>query len=633
MAIDGSTAARYDVFERSGEGTLFVLYRARNKETQTVHALKALKSAYSQHPQFSAAIAEAAHDVSALRHPQICKISEIGREESTLFFAEEWLPGGSLEKRLRRAPLGRVEIMTFTTRILDGLAALHENNLAHGDLRPSQLLFDARDSLKITDIGFSAAYKAAGMSLVEVQTEAAHYLAPERWDGQPPSASADLYALGVILYRATTGRVPYDGTSPMSIAMRHRGDAPLLPTQFNPHCPPELEEFILRLLEKDPAKRFLSAREALKVLAPEQALAPVRHTTPLMLPDQPGADAPEQDPEEKKVHDQAVKEAVQADHQQREVQKQEKLTAEQARLAQKRHARREMWGAFMALFGMLVAVGLLFGVLYGAYIYWIEESPPELAVPDYIGLHQRDAENLLDKAGLKMRVDKETYNPQEPEGIVLSGDPAPGKMVRVGRPVAVTISRGEEPVRMVDFTELSLNQARDIIQRHGMRLGQIAEQYHEQIPQGFICGQFPEPGDFFRRSQPINLVLSRGPLPPRTAPSPSMLPTAPIPPRPAKKRPKPSPEVKPESSPRPVEADGEPLITRGAVVSVALPEGDGPQEIKIVVQDSEGEYVAYQGTHQAGEVIDKPIQVLRPQGTLASVRVYVGGHLIQEIDV
>jgi len=673
--VSGSAASRYDVLERNGEGTLFVVYRVREIATQSIYALKALKGVYSRHRQFAGAVATAAQVTSTLRHPQLASLIEIGREEDTLYVVEEWLPGGTLEKRMRRAPFGQVETTTLAIRVLDGLAALHENGIAHGDVRPKQILFNGDGMAKLNDIGFAAAYAAANMEITDVQIEAAYYQSPERWDGQAASPRADLYALGVVLYRAVTGRVPFDGTSPLAIAMRHRNDKPLRPAQFNPGCPPELEDFILRLLEKDPARRFASAREALQVLAPEHRPIPAQRVSagkvPVEAPPVKVAPVVEPPVEEEIIKEEAVivpataatVAPIQASIPEPPVETvvpvkpvpekkvvQRRLQAKPQKVAaprpstdgdeeplakmlpsrpepdRKRLVRREMLGAFLALFWTVVAASILFGVCYGAYAYWIKEAPPEVPVPKYQGLNQADAQAILRKAGLEMKIGKEVYNPKKPAGTILGGDPAPGKKVRQGRTITVTVSRGEEPVRMVDFTELTLEQARQVLAKHGMRMGQVAEQYHDRVAKGGICGQFPEPGEMFRRSEPINLVVSRGPQPSGNLTEPPLDGTA------SQNATVDASTPAPQQDPL-APAQEEILVTRDAVVSVALPADGGPQELKIIVKDAEGEYVAYQQAHEAGDVIDKTIQVVRAPDATATVLVYIGGRLVREMRV
>jgi serine/threonine-protein kinase len=673
-----SAASRYEVLERVSEGTLFIVYRVRERverpassrrdrsragrEAQggAIRALKALKGAYSRHEQFAPAVLQQAARTAELRHPHLARLFESGREEGTVFLIEEWLPGGSLEKRLRRVPLGPVETNSLAVDLASALEYLHQAGMTHGDVRPRQILFDADGVAKLCDIGLHTAFEAAAMPSSDVQLDATLYTAPERFDGDNATPASDLYSLGVVLYRAVTGRVPFDGPSPLSIAMRHRNDHPLRPTQFNPDCTPELETAILRLLEKEPEDRFASATELLDAIAPDRE--PQTRSTPspvaLRSDEQAiaGADgastlaagaALEAEARPSNLTSDTVNTsrparlarppAASLKPKRDFVKDEEILTDEEkerrARLGQRQQGRREMVGALLAFFWLLVFGGLLWGVCYGAYVFWMKEAPPEVRVPQYVGMAQRNAEVMLANKGLQMRVGREVYNPKKPEGTILSGEPQPGKMVRKGRFILVTVSRGEEPIRMVDFSDLTLDQARAIIIRHGLRLGQIAEQYHSRVPKGYVCGQYPETGETFRRSDPINLVISRGPQPSAVPPSPDELPVAPEPPPTAPRVQADDPSVKSPASRATTGETEEVLVPRAAVVSVAIPAGGGPQEIKIVVRDATGDFTAYQETHEAGDVVDKTIQVVRPQNGTALVRVYVGGKLLRELRI
>jgi eukaryotic-like serine/threonine-protein kinase len=489
-----SAASRYEVIERAGEGTLFVVYRVRDRETGSYRALKALKGAYSRHERFSPAVLELTGKTGKLNHPHVAQPHEAGREEGTVFVVEDWLPGGSLDSRIRRGPMGPIEANQAATQIAEALEYLHGAGQVHGDLRPRQVLFDAESVLYVNDIGFDSAFVAADMALSDVQMDAVAYTSPERFDGGPATPASDLYALGVLLYRAITGRVPFDGPSPLSIAMRHRNDEPLRPSQWNRECPKELEKIILRLLEKDPKDRYASATELLNEIAPNREKAgkgknsASKKVRPLVAPasstNGAGTSGTTADnktlsrqqsaarPSPKNTRAVALATVEEEDFLSEE-EKQRRL-----RLNKRQHRRREMLGAGLAFFWLIVFGGLLYGMVYGAYIFWMKEAPPELRVPVYTGLSQDEAEATLAKYGLKLTVGKEVYNPKKPEGTILSGEPAAGKVVRRGRTILVTVSRGEQPIRMINYSEITLESARAIITKHGLRLGQVSEQYH-----------------------------------------------------------------------------------------------------------------------------------------------------------
>jgi serine/threonine-protein kinase len=641
-----SAAERYEVLGRAGEGTLFAVYRVRDRDNGRVYALKALKNAFVKHPRLTQTLARSFENFLPFNNPYLARVLDVGLAEGTLYFVQEWLEGRPFEDRLRQAPLPQNEIWLYTRQIVEALSFLHQNGLAHGDLRPRQICLASDTQLKIADAGIGNALHESGIVPFDIQQDTALYLAPERFDGAPPSAAGDFYALGVLLYHMIAGRVPFDGTSPLIIAARHRNDAPLRPSQFNPSCPPELEELCLTLLDKQPQRRYGAAQEQLRRLgsgdagiyqSPYTALAPpvnqpinqsvtgLPTAPPIATPIAPPVTPPIEEFTPAAPHeDEYSEEEIAAPPQRRRSRRAEAPIAEQAmdlKLARKRHRKSEFISALLALFWMLISVGLLLGMGWFAYTSWLAEIPSDVRVPKYTGLNRSQAERVLAKAGLKLRVGSEKYNPKITQDTVLDGDPPPGKIVRQGREVSVILSKGEEPIKMYDFSELSLTRARQIISRDGMRLGQVTEQFHDSVPTGYICSQYPQPGAPFRRSEPINLTVSKGP-----APRDDIEPVEPLPPPPV-------PDVLPEDTQIEEDTDGPttvPMVSRSIQVRVALPKGGQTEEVKIVVNDQSGEDVVYQQMHEPGDLIDETVRVRREQGATARVRIYIGGKLFKE---
>jgi hypothetical protein len=279
----------------------------------------------------------------------------------------------------------------------------------------------------------------------------------------------------------------------------------------------------------------------------------------------------------------------------------------------------------LAVFWLLVAIGLFAGIVYGAYYFWKAETPREVRVPSYLNKSEHEARSILSRAGLKMVIVGQVYDPKRPEGTVINGQPAPKKLVRTGREIGVTVSRGQEPITMADLTELDLQRARQIIERGGMRIGNLATQYHDSIPKGYICGQYPEPGQSFQRNEPITLIVSLGPQL-------SDLPSEPaqLPPPPPRRSPT---DDTGSSSPLSTQSTDTPevaLVSRTVHVRVAIPADGSSKEVRVVVRDSDGEHTVYNHMHAAGDLVDEDVQVTRRQGTTAIVRVYVDGTLLRE---
>ncbi|MBW3635507.1 MAG: protein kinase [Armatimonadetes bacterium] len=621
---------RFDVLSRAGEGTLWIVYRVRERATGQTFALKALKNVFNRHPRFPGALLTVAERWSGLDHPHVAGWSDKGNEDDTLFVTTEWLPGGSLESRLNRA-FSRDEIVAVLRAAASALEFLHTRGRTHGDLRARQLLFDASGRLKLTDGGLAEAFASSGLALADVQPDAAWYLAPERTQGAALAPPADLYALGVLLYRMLAGRVPFDGPSPLSIAQRHRTDAPLAPSQFNPRCPADLEQLALRLLEKDPALRPTAPElvQALQAMAPlTGALTPVTPAaaisvptpvpTPLLPPESEPEPAIEVTVPRRRPLAPLVDEALAATGE-------EEIRLERTTM-HRRHKRRELWGALGAFLWLLVVAGAFGGMFYGAYYFWLRQTPKTVRVPSYLGLEQNKAKERLAKAGLTMRVGRETFDATKPAGTVVKGEPEPGRLVRARREVTVTVSQGEAPIKMVDFTELPLAQARKIISQHAMRLGPVVEQFHDKVPRGYIAGQYPESGESFRRSEPITLIVSRGPQPTAIDATkgigmPIDAPIAPVP-----------EAVEPSTpfQPLPAAPANNGPATRVALIRVQIPAGSGTQPVQIIVRDADGERTAYSKTHRAGDQINERVRVRREAGGTALVRVYVGETMVKE---
>ena len=665
----GSGVSRYEVLERRGEGTLWIVYRVRERlgksETQNgpsspLLALKVLKQVANRHPRLPAALIENARQFFGLSHPHLALPLDVDIEDDTLYFTTSWLPAPSLEARLQRGPIAPNVAQQWLADLAGALAYLHERNLTHGDVRPRQILF-AGNAPVLADCGIAAAFADAGLALSDVQPEVAHYLAPERSQGAGFSGPADVYALGVCFYQMLCGRVPFEGASALAIAARHRNEEVVPPSQWNASVTPDLDDLALQLLDKDPTKRptaadleaLFNAESAATPTATPAARAAA--TTAAIAPPaaaleelQPNA-ALELEPPKRRPLDEVVAETMSQDA--------ETKRAETIQRARRKHRWREFNGALGALLFLCLLLGALGAGVYGAYNYWLGETPAEVVVPKYIGLSSEKAKAALAKKGLKMKVVREAFDPKKPEGTVLAGEPEEDRKVRSQREVLVTVSAGSAPIKMVDFSKLSLEQARAIILQHGLRLGQSIEQYHARVPRGYICGQYPDPGDALRRSEPITLIVSRGPQPTdidaqsgvgMNAQNDVIDPAqgsngasglAALPQEGANFTPlEPATEPATDAATSPdnnadnavtAPASNE-LKTKRAKIRVTVPDDGGRQTVRIVVRDSNGERTVYQRSRRAGSLVSRTVSATRPDSDPATVRVYVGDQLVRE---
>lgn len=270
---------RYQLQEAIGRGGMATIYRGHDMRMDRVVAIKVLREVYSTDPKFVTRFQREAKAASSLQHPNIVQVYDYGQSEGNYFIVMELVDGKDLRHYLRsRGVLAVDRAVIITHDVALGLGAAHRRQIVHRDVKPQNILVGHDGSIKLTDFGIASVYKdinaerltTTGMTLGTVQ-----YYAPEQAQGEIVNPAADVYALGIVMYEMLTGRTPFEGDTPVAVAMQHIQDAPLAPSQLNPNIPPALEEIILRCLEKVPDMRYrngtLLAR-ALELLSEQEGV-------------------------------------------------------------------------------------------------------------------------------------------------------------------------------------------------------------------------------------------------------------------------------------------------------------------------------------------------------------------------
>ena len=251
---------RYQLQDPIGRGGMATIYRGRDMRMERTVAIKVLREVYSTDPKFVTRFQREAKAASSLQHPNIVQVYDYGQSDGNYFIVMELIEGTDLRRYLRsRGVLAIDRAIIIAHDVALGLGAAHRRAIVHRDVKPQNILVGRDGSIKLTDFGIASVYKdinaerltTTGMTLGTVQ-----YYAPEQAQGEIVSPAADVYALGIVMYEMLTGRTPFDGDTPVAVAMQHIQDTPAPPTQLNPNIPPALEEIILRCLEKVPEMRF-----------------------------------------------------------------------------------------------------------------------------------------------------------------------------------------------------------------------------------------------------------------------------------------------------------------------------------------------------------------------------------------
>jgi len=261
---------RYQLQDPIGRGGMATIYRARDLRMDRTVAVKVLREVYSTDPKFVRRFQVEAKAASALQHPNIVQVYDYGQTDGNYYIVMELVEGTDLRRYLRsRGVLDVDRAIIIAHDVSLGLGAAHRRDIVHRDVKPQNVLVGRGGSIKLTDFGIASVYKdinaerltTTGMTLGTVQ-----YYAPEQAQGEIVSPAADVYALGIVMYEMVTGRPPFDGDSPVAVAMQHIQDAPTPPSHLNPNLTPALEEIILRCLEKVPEMRFRDGSQLARAL-------------------------------------------------------------------------------------------------------------------------------------------------------------------------------------------------------------------------------------------------------------------------------------------------------------------------------------------------------------------------------
>jgi predicted Ser/Thr protein kinase len=269
--IAEALAARYDILDTLGDGGMGMVYRVRDRETNEILALKLLRPEIARDPAMLERFKNEIRLAHRITHKNVCRIYDFNRVEDLAYFTMEYVDGESLRAWLKRAGKMTPErTIDLARQIAAGLAEAHAQGVIHRDLKPENVMLGRDGLVKLLDFGIA---RAVGSDSATARTimGTPEYMAPEQSQGKPVDQRVDLYALGLILYECLTGQRAFSGATPVEIALRQLKEKPASPRKFLPATPAHLEALVMRCLEKEPARRFASAAELLRALAPSAA--------------------------------------------------------------------------------------------------------------------------------------------------------------------------------------------------------------------------------------------------------------------------------------------------------------------------------------------------------------------------
>ena len=558
---------RYELTRVLGRGGMAEVYAANDRTLGREVAIKLLLDRFREDESFTRRFQDEARHVARLNHPNIVAVYDTGIADAQAgtdaapggqpFIVMELVQGRSLQEVLSAGGVTEDRALEVATDVCSALGYAHDRGLIHRDVKPGNILLADDGTVKVTDFGIARAVDNETVTRTAAVLGTAAYLSPEQAQGLDVDPRSDLYSLGVVLYEALTGEQPFTGASAVTVAYQHVQEPPRPPRDVDPAISAAAEAITMRALAKNPANRYQHAEEMRNDLLNARAGTPV--AAPAVM----------------SANETALLQPTAATRQVR--------THEQ-----ERRRRGLGYGALavLAILALIAGIWFLVGALgnddgptvavpdvvnqplelaeeilesRGFVVGRIEESfsdeiepgrvieqrpaadtlveegstidlvisvgEERSAVPDIIGLTEEEALQLIREAGLvRGQVDRE-FDPDVPEGRVISSNPAAGEEVPAGSQVSYVISRGEELVTVRPAVNRSEAEAIARLEEQGLEVN-VDREFSAVVAEGFVISQDPEPGAQVPPGSTVTIVVSQGPEeeePPDTAEVPDIV--------------------------------------------------------------------------------------------------------------
>jgi serine/threonine-protein kinase len=454
--IDTLFDGRYRIQRKLGAGGMADVYLAEDQELGRRVAIKILNSRHGNDDQFIERFRREAKNAAALNHPNIVSIYDRGEAEDTYYIAMEFLDGRTLKELIVSRGAAPINVaIEYARQILSALRFAHRHGIVHRDIKPHNVLVDGEGRVKVTDFGIARA-GTSQMTETGSIVGTAQYLSPEQARGGEVDPRSDLYSLGVVLYELLTGKTPFDGETPVEIAMKHLSTAPKPPSTLRPDVPRELDMVVLRALAKNPDDRYQSADQMeadLERVARGASVAAATVDTATQVLRRPAAAAA------------AAGAAATA----ATMIAPPPSTADSAPPPAVVDEEEYQEGGDRPLWPWLVAIGFVIAAVIAGFFVWNElSSTPQVAVTNYVRLPQAQAEQQIRAAGLVPAVNKGS-NDHVPQGQVYKQDPGAGSKIDKGGTVTLWVSTGPPKVTMPDVKGEQWTQAQQTLVNLGLK--------------------------------------------------------------------------------------------------------------------------------------------------------------------
>lgn len=502
MEAGKKLGGRYKIVRHIGSGGMANVYLGHDLILDRPVAIKVLRFDFRNNKDALRRFQREALSATQLIHPNIVGVYDVDEEDELQYIVMEFIDGTDLKKYIdiqgRVSPEKSIHIMH---QVLSAVALAHKNRIIHRDIKPQNILIDNQDRIKITDFGIAVALSETSITQTNTLLGSVHYLSPEQARGSMATSKSDIYALGIVLYELLSGKVPFDGESAVSVALKHFQEPMPFIRESHPEIPQSLENVILKATAKEPLDRYATCEEMTADLdtclneerlheapfMPVSLLQETKVLTPLSAEVVANADSgntivsPPPGVKAEPIHE-----------------------YESGREAAGGKKKRKNWT--FVLFGVL-----LLGLIASVFLFFYNNQEADaLTVPDVSNMDQSSARLALEDAGLVLGDITEEYSDEVEEDAVIETSPKIGAAVEAGAEIDLVISLGEELFTLLDYEGQEYESVLEDLRKEGFTIERTHE-FSSEVAAGNIISQSLEPGAEVRPSETtLSFLVSDG---------------------------------------------------------------------------------------------------------------------------
>ena len=471
---------RYEIVEKIGEGGMSVVYKAKDILLNRYVAIKILRPEFIKDEQFIENFRKESQAAAGLSHSNIVNVYDVGREGNIHFIVMELIDGKSLSQVIEeKGRLEYTEAISIAKQVASALSVAHKNQIIHRDVKPHNILITDSGVAKLADFGIARAVSKE--SLAEGSEKimgSVHYFSPEQARGLYVDERSDIYSLGIVLYEMLTGKVPFDGDNPISIALMHINNPIPSVNESVKGIPPQLEKIIEKATDKYQTNRYKSAEEMISDLENIDFITKVMGSSIFA----------------EEVEKKSSKKIEEIDVARNHEEVERKKPVNKAKL-------------FIIVSSIIVLVAGVLGL--GALMGWFGPDKNEIEVPDFKGMTLQAAIQKAEELGLTIEEGEKVYSPDQEEGKITSQSPTMGSKVTDGKVVTVNISLGKKDGVVPNIVGKDYKKAKKELEQYGFELGVVVK-ITSTKPENTILTQSIKAGDTADKGTVIDVEISDG---------------------------------------------------------------------------------------------------------------------------